>query len=255
MLPPGKEFGMARYHKHLRYHEDTTEKHPLTVEEILFLMELQKEMNTQDQVGQADPRFWAIKGTEKEYGIETGYEDGADLVDEDGCATVATDMESAMEHIRDELLDEINGTDGIQRKIEMTDGIIHPNIRISWNEDGIEDSVEFENMDVLAGWLREHGYGYRAANYRTVSRVYENTLFLTQKAAAAHLEANDYHYSGDAHTYAMTSWRNRETEMLWKIIRQVDWGILFPDQESEERKKEKVQNNRHHEGTTDEGDC
>ena len=115
---------MARYHKHLRYHEDTTEKHPLTVEEILFLMELQKEMNTQDQVGQADPRFWVIKGTEREYGIETGYEDGANLVDDNGCATVATDMKSAMEHIRDDLLDEISGTDGIQRKIEMTAGCV-----------------------------------------------------------------------------------------------------------------------------------
>ena len=160
-----------------------------------------------------------------------------------------------MEHIRDDLLDEISGTDGIQRKIEMTAGIIHPNIRISWNTDGIEDFVEFDNMDAVAGWLREHGYEYRAANYRNVSRVYENTLFLTQKAAAAHLEANDYHYSGDAHTYAMTSWRNKEAEMLWKILRQVDWGRLLTGQGPEEREKENVQDVRHPERKVDEGDC
>ena len=66
---------MAKYHDHLQYHEDTTEKHVLTEKEIQFLLKLQKEMNTQDTVGNADPRFWVIKGTEKEYGIETGYED------------------------------------------------------------------------------------------------------------------------------------------------------------------------------------
>ena len=49
---------MAKYHKDLEYHEDLTEKHVLTEEEIRFLLELQKEMNTQDHVGQADPRFW-----------------------------------------------------------------------------------------------------------------------------------------------------------------------------------------------------
>ena len=39
------------------YHEDTVEKHEITKEEILFLKELQKEMNTQDTVCQADPQI------------------------------------------------------------------------------------------------------------------------------------------------------------------------------------------------------
>lgn len=218
---------MAKYHKHLQYHEDTTEKHVLTEKEIQFLLELQKEMNTQDTAGNADPRFWVIKGTEKEYGIETGYEDGADLVDDDGCATVATDMESAMIYIRDDLLDEISGMDGFQRKIEMVTGIFHPNIRISWNENGFEDAVEFNNMEEIADWLREQGYEHRVANYRVTSKIYQDTMFLTQKAAEKHLRANDYHYSDDAHTYAMTAVRSPEVENLWKILREVDWSALL----------------------------
>lgn len=218
---------MARYHKHLQYHEDMTDKHPLTMEEIQFLMELQKEMNTQDHVSQADPRFWVIKGTEKEYGIESGYEDGADLTDAEGCCVVATDMESAVEYIRDNLLDEINEADGIQRSIELTPGLYHPSIQISWFNDDIDDYEEFDNMEKIAEWLNDNGYDFRVSNYRIVSKVYPDTMFLTQKAAENHLKANYYHYSEDAHTYAMTSWRNRETEMLWKILQQVDWELLL----------------------------
>ncbi len=219
---------MAKYHKHMKYHEDTTEKHSLTVEEIQFLLNLQNEMNTQDHLGQADPRFWVIKGTEKEYGIETGYEDGSDLVDSENSTTHATDMESVAEYIKDNLLDEINGLDGVDRKIELIEGIFHPCIRISWKEDDFEDYVEFNNMEEVAEWLNEQGYEYRVANYKNVSRIYPNTMFLTQKAAEDHLRANYYHYSEDAHTYAMTSWRNLETESLWKILQEVDWESLLP---------------------------
>ena len=219
---------MAKYHEHLKYHDDTEKKHILTAEEVKFLLKLQKEMNTQDHVSQADPRFWVIKGTEKEYGIETGCEDGGELICADGGGAVATDMESAMIYIRDNLLDEIKETDGIQRKIELEDGIFHPTIKISWDDDGFEDGEEFENMEEVAEWLIDQGYDYRIANYRYESKVYPNTMFLTQKAAEEHLKANDYHYSEDAHTYAMTSWRNSETEMLWKILQQVDWGALLP---------------------------
>ena len=48
---------MAIYHKTLKYHEDETQKRNLTQEDIRFLLELQKEMNTQDTTGTADPRY------------------------------------------------------------------------------------------------------------------------------------------------------------------------------------------------------
>lgn len=213
---------MAVYHKHLQYHENTVRKHRLQEEEINFLMELQKEMNTQDNVGQAEPRFWVIQGSEKHYGIETGYEDGSELVlDTD---TVATDMISAARYIQEDLLAEINDTDGIQRIVELEEGIFHPTLVVKWEEDGYEDSITFDHMEGVADWLNEMGYEYRVVNYMIERKIYPNTMFLTQKAAEEHLKSNYYHYSEDAHTYAMTSWRNPETEKLWKILREIDWG-------------------------------
>lgn len=38
-------------------HEDTIEKHKITKEEIEFLNNIQKELNTQDHLCQADPRY------------------------------------------------------------------------------------------------------------------------------------------------------------------------------------------------------
>lgn len=217
---------MAKYHRDLQYHEDTTEKHALTEGEIRFLLALQKEMDTQDHLSQADPRFWVIKGMEKVYGVEDGFEDGADLIYGDGLDVVAVDEKSAAEYIEENLLDKINEADGIQRRIEFSDACIYDRIRISWQDEGIEEE-EFYDMGEIAEWLRDRGYDYRTANYRVVSKIYPNTMFLTQKAAEEHLRTNDYHYSEDAHTYAMTSWRNPETAMLWKILQEADWNQLL----------------------------
>ena len=71
---------MAIFHEHLQYHPDTVEKHKITDKEIKFLSDLQHELNTQDHVGQADPRFWVIMGKEKCI-VPEGYEDGVTLID------------------------------------------------------------------------------------------------------------------------------------------------------------------------------
>lgn len=48
---------MAKFWKTKR-HEDTTEKRQLLKDDIDFLVNLQREMNTQDHLCQADPRYW-----------------------------------------------------------------------------------------------------------------------------------------------------------------------------------------------------
>jgi hypothetical protein len=138
---------MAVYHKGLKYHKDETEKHEITGEELEFLYNLQKEMNTQDHVSQADPRFWVIKGSEKLHRVEC-EEDGIELYDE-----------------------------------------------------------------------------YEAIPYKIIPKIYEDTMFLTQKAAEEHLRGNSHHYSEDAHTYAMTAWRSPDVDKLWKILQTVDFSF------------------------------
>lgn len=78
------------------YHEDTVEKHEITKEEILFLKELQKEMNTQDTVCQADPRFWVIEGSERVYtGAE--YANNSCMIASDDGTVIADTLEEAIE--------------------------------------------------------------------------------------------------------------------------------------------------------------
>lgn len=42
---------MAKFWNNLKYHEDTVKKEKLTKEDITFLKDLQKELNTEDTVG------------------------------------------------------------------------------------------------------------------------------------------------------------------------------------------------------------
>lgn len=188
----------------LKYHEDNVEKHSITQEEIEFLKDLQKEMNTQDHVGQADPRYWTIKDYEKIYGDDLYNVDGIELYDTDSRETVCTmeygflDIHTEYKAIKEYLLEK-------------------------HSEDFEEDDFEyiFEKSD-LVSLIEEKGYDdrYRIIEYQKESTY--NGVFLTHKAAAEHLKSNYYHYSRNAHTYALTAWRSNE-EKLWKILQTVDW--------------------------------
>ena len=76
-------------------------------------------------------------------------------------------------------------------------------------------------------------YGYSEVEVIGISVrpvIYPSTMFLTEKAAREHLQRNDYHYSGDAHTYCMCSWRSPDVERLWKILREIRWeGVRRPE--------------------------
>lgn len=215
---------MAKYHGSLQYHEDNIDKHKITVDEIEFLKQLQKEMNTQDHICQADPRFWVIKGTERLYHVEEP--DGYELYDKYGCDTVAEDMKEIVEYIVENLLDDINKKQGTKYNIELNVGIFSDSILVNWtDDDGEEESEELENLQDIQNWLEGFGYDeYVIISYKYVPKIYENTMFLTQKDAEDHLRSNDYHYSSDAHTYAMTAWRSPAVEKLVNILQTVDWA-------------------------------
>ncbi|MBS4933725.1 MAG: hypothetical protein KH020_20975 [Clostridiales bacterium] len=201
---------MAYYHKNLEYHEDTTEKHEITEVEREFLRELQKELNTQDDCGQADPRFWVIKGTEKIWGVE--YGDIA-LISED---IEIDDMEEIIKFIQEEILPEIN--ENLEEPFVLEDNGFDDPLIIQG------DKYITHDLDGLAEWLSEKtGEDYCFRTYEEKSKVYENTMFLTQKDAEEHLRANHYHYSKDAHTYAMTAWRDPRMEKLVDILQSVKW--------------------------------
>lgn len=57
----------------------------LSEEQRSFLMELQEELNTQDTVGQADPRFWVVRETVTDPCFDEDAEEWR-IYDEDGYA-------------------------------------------------------------------------------------------------------------------------------------------------------------------------
>ena len=61
---------MAKYWENLKYHEDAVVKEKLSNDDIKFLKELQKELNTEDNVGTANPRYWVIRQPERIYHLD-----------------------------------------------------------------------------------------------------------------------------------------------------------------------------------------
>lgn len=193
---------MAKFWEHLKRHEDTVEKRPITVDELKFLSELQKEMNEQDTCSTADPRYWVIRDFEKVYGESLNHLDGITLFDEYNCSTV---YEGKFDNRK--ILDEL----------------------IERYEDDFSNSDFYEmgsDKEDLSSFLEEKGYeDIKVLEYMIVSK--KRGFYFTEKAAREHLEKNFYHYSEEATTYCEHSNRNPETEKLWKILHEVDFQSII----------------------------
>lgn len=189
-----------------KYHDDTTEKHSITQEEIQFLIDFQKELNTQDCYGQADPKYWVIRDYEKVYGADLNNTDGIAIYDSDSGNTVyeGNIPMFGISKIIAEIM-EVLGKDEYELSFE--------------EKELIENSYD---SDSLISALEE--VGFSVCEYQTIPK--ESNFFFTQKAAQNHLRVNDYHYSNEAHSYAHTVWRSEE-EKLWDILRKVDWSKLM----------------------------
>ena len=93
-------------------HEDNIEKHKITKEEIEFLNKIQKEMNTQDHLSQADPRYWTIRDYTKIYGDSLNNPEGICIYDTNSCSVIfegefSTDnLENIKEALKDFIEDD-----------------------------------------------------------------------------------------------------------------------------------------------------
>lgn len=207
---------MAQFHKNLHHHNDTTEKHPITKEELDFLSDLQHELNTQDHVGQADPRFWVIMGQEKQV-VPSGYEDDVVLYDDDAAEELADSIDDIIKFLNEKFKDDDEPWEITQECSSYT---------IKSKEDDEYDEYLCD-LEELEEWLHEHNYTHCTFHYYSCKpKIYPNTMFLTEKTAATHLRQNDYHYDATAHTYAMTAWRSPEVEKLIKILQTVDFSNI-----------------------------
>ena len=193
----------------------------ITEKDVKFLQSLQNEMLTQDTVCQADPRFWVVRGTVREYNIEEGFEDGEELVNVDG-EMIAENMKELFEYIT-------NDTD-LEKEYDI---VYHKeNEIIEMVSKDIFDKYTYY-ISSISEFAKEFGYemDVHLIRYKEEDKIFENTMFLTNRECEEHIRANYYHYPNDAHSYSMTAWRSPQVEKLYKILQEVDWNNLSVNQD------------------------
>lgn len=202
---------MAQFQERI-YHSDKTEKHTLTTGDVMFLAELQKELNTQPNMGNADPVFWAI-AQDEEYPTAEDYADGCVVVDSEDGSTVAHDMAEFAAFLDNDEIDEVTGCT-----------VFNNSCTIKF-ENGEKTSAY--GLAEMIGELEDYGIGrFELRYYKKQHEVVKDTLFLTHKDCEDHLGSYGYNYKPDAHAFAMTAVRSPRYERLIRLIRTVDWGSL-----------------------------
>lgn len=220
---------MARYQNNYEHHEDTVKKVDLTKKDLDFLIDLQKEMNTQDNNSQADPRFWVIRQTEKRYRVEEA--DGYELV----CDTesVAEGMTDILKYLKEEIIPEINEDykDEYEYWIEDETKASYACVYrkdLEYPDDEYETWTLTSEEDI-ADFIEEHESivgEHELVSYKNVEVNIPDTMFLTHRESELHLHHNAHNYHEDAHSYSMTAYRSPDVARLYEIIQTIDWTKL-----------------------------
>jgi hypothetical protein len=152
-----------------------------------FLMELSKEINSQDHRCTAMPYFFQIQ-TKKE------------VPSPEGCGNEAWYKDDNTIESEEEINQEI---------FEIK-----------------EEQLSIDEIKKLDNWEKEEileGSGWRKIYYTTENQ-YENAFF-TAKACELHIKKNDYHYREPV-SYLQGAWRNPEMEMIMKFLCELSGGKL-----------------------------
>lgn len=212
----------------------------LSKEDLDFLIELQHEMLTQDHIGQAAPRFWVVQGRQRVYTGED-YASEQCLLSEEG-TVLADSLEETIEYFDKEYDLQEEGIEITQeeygRRYAYHIRKIDPNYNPD-DEDADEDYKYMEEhlnltdieeiIDALVECEVIGDGSYSVGYYNYEQHIYPDTMFLTNRSCKEHIRRNYYHYSDDAHSYAMTAWRSPEVEMLWNILDKIDWKKIKED--------------------------
>lgn len=227
---------MAVYQKTIP-REDTVAKRPLTQNDVQFLTALQHEMNTQDTMCNADPRFWVIKGVRWNPCEDP---DTADItvLNGPGPEAIASTPEEAMQFLlSNSIAKRLAGTgysienagSGAASKdtpaVVVTVKQTPHDVKRVFNIKSVKDAYEALCFCRL--------YDYTLTYEAMEPHIYADTLFLTHRACEDHLRKYHYNYDEKAHAYAMTAIRSPEVEMLWKLIQQVDFKALIPSEKQD----------------------
>lgn len=175
----------------------------LSGQDISFLCSLQNELLTQPTDGNCGPRFWAVGETKRIIGLDEEYARGWLIYDGENCADVGKpdDIESVIQELTDKESYGFDSADFI--------GCTTP-------EEVVEKVEE----------LRTDGTSpLTVVWYDDVHSVHEDTMFLTKKDCAEHIEKYGYNYN-QPHTFVMTAERSPSYEKLMEILKNVDFAVL-----------------------------
>lgn len=211
---------MAKYWEHLKYHEDTVVKEKLSNDDVNFLKELQKEINTEDNGGTANPRYWVIRQPERIYHLDEAEADYYMFLDEyDHQELTLEDLKEKLEDLNDDNL----------KSIEIKDGALTFEYFDECLEEVEQYKVDYDNCyrDGLIKISELLELEVRVIYYSEIDVTADNCMFLTQIDAENHLKANDYHYHEEARTYCMHGWRNPRFERLINILSKTDFDSML----------------------------
>lgn len=186
-------------------------------EQVEFLKELQEEMRTQDHVGQASPRFWAV-GDYKWQPVADGHGEKTTIfcfdLNEDRSFTHEEMVEELVSYLED-WSEERPEAEGWIKELKLaSEGDLHLELTVEEVLDGI-------------------GYDYSVQEEACNHFTRPDTFFLTLREAKEHIKRNAHHYSAKAHPYAMTAWRSPQVEKLYGILETVDWSQVESNLEKE----------------------
>ena len=170
-------------------------------EDIKFLKELQTELNTQDKLCQADPRFWVIRDY-KWVIIPNDYAETFRVYDNEGDSW---SIDGFLEYLRDndsydEVFEELEIPDDAVANFDLIDSVV----------DQINEESGFQDFEILG--VTDEPF------------IVQDTMFLTNREAKEHIKSNHYHYTSRVHTYAMTAWRSPQVERLINILQTADFS-------------------------------
>jgi hypothetical protein len=173
----------------------------LSQEDYEFLKDLQHELLTQENDGNADPVFWGVEETVEECRGDSGDFGGDPYITyDDGAWDVVEAIETIEEEFK-EWPDEYN--EDIRKEWESIDKTC------------AEDICEF--IINTLNWDNVYGVVYS----EKVQRVTPFTgAFLTKRACKNYIEKYGYNHK-DPHTYAMTAYRNFELAKLISILKEL----------------------------------
>lgn len=175
-------------------------------EQVKFLVNLQKELKTQENDWQASPRYWAVKDYKKEIGNEDYHNGEISYFHNDGDAVEFENLKELKEFLYDYEFHEAD--DCLAELLE-------------------DDETDFET---LWDYLENTDSDFESLFMTEVAFIVPNTFFITKEECKRHIEANRHHYTSKAHTYAMTAWRSPQVERLWELLETADFEKILKEE-------------------------